>query len=277
MLLPRVITAVVLAAVFLLSLYSASPLAFIAFVYVGVIAAIWEWAGLSGITTAMRWLYSAVFLIAASAAAVMIYTSAPIDWMPGLKLLLAIDMVLWVLMLALVLSFPRIFAVLLKPIARMIYGVVALGSLWLALLYLRIHPSGQFWLLYLVFIVAASDIGAYFSGKRFGRRKLAPAVSPGKSWEGFIGGLLSAQLLAMLFYCLQPGEANINLAEFLFVALLMSGLSVLGDLTESVMKRVANKKDSGSILPGHGGVLDRIDGLMPVAPLFVLASLYLGW
>ena len=121
-------------------------------------------------------------------------------------------------------------------------------------------------LLYVLLMVWAADIGAYFSGKRFGKRKLAPRVSPGKSWEGVYGGLVATGLLA-------TGYALAGLADWLpllLVTLGVTAVSVLGDLLESMFKRQRQMKDSSHLLPGHGGVMDRIDSLTAAVPLFAL-------
>jgi phosphatidate cytidylyltransferase len=131
------------------------------------------------------------------------------------------------------------------------------------------YPGATLFLI-LVGLVAAADIGAYFAGRQFGRVKLAPHVSPGKTWEGVIGGALSVTVVAYVVagYCQFPRMAFVGLAGVVFVA------SVVGDLTESLFKRGAGLKDSGFVLPGHGGILDRIDGLVAAAPFYVLG---LGW
>jgi phosphatidate cytidylyltransferase len=115
--------------------------------------------------------------------------------------------------------------------------------------------------------VWAADIGAYFAGRRFGKRKLAPAVSPGKSWEGALGGLACALLVSLTFaYALAVPWG----APLLLFTVLVAVLSIFGDLFESVLKRTAGVKDSGGLLPGHGGVLDRLDALLPALPLAAL-------
>jgi phosphatidate cytidylyltransferase len=132
----------------------------------------------------------------------------------------------------------------------------------------------------LVIMVAAADIGAYFAGKKFGRRKLAPALSPNKSWEGVWGSLVACLLLALLLialmnnYVLELSPQKILL--LMVLSLCVTLFDVIGDLLESMLKRNQNIKDSGSILPGHGGILDRIDGLLAVTPLFVITFLIIG-
>lgn len=125
-------------------------------------------------------------------------------------------------------------------------------------------------------LVWVADIGAYFSGKRFGKRKLAPHVSPGKSWEGLIGGLLLSLLLTVvvgLYRDWSFGEFLLALPAAALVVL----ISVVGDLTESMFKRQSGIKDSSNLLPGHGGVLDRIDSLTAAVPVFAVLLWLAGW
>jgi phosphatidate cytidylyltransferase len=136
-----------------------------------------------------------------------------------------------------------------------------------------IEPQGRELLLFLLVLTAAADVGAFFGGRRFGRRKLAPAVSPGKTWEGLMSGMLAASLAA-------AGGAQLlghPLLPWLGLCLGVAMISVVGDLVESMFKRRTGLKDSGSLLPGHGGVLDRIDSLTAAAPAFVLGRMAFGW
>ena len=141
------------------------------------------------------------------------------------------------------------------------------------LILLMALPQGRFWLLLLTAITAASDTAAFYFGSKFGRHKLCPAVSPGKTWEGFAGGLagsLGAVLLVRYFFL--PGQ---GLLWICFIGLLLGCLGAAGDLSESVIKRAFGVKDSGSLLPGHGGLLDRIDSLLLTAPVLYYL-LYFG-
>lgn len=157
---------------------------------------------------------------------------------------------------------------------RLLLGWALLAQAWWALLHAK--TIGVAMLLSILLLVWAADIAAYFGGKRFGRRKLAPSISPGKTWEGVFSGALAVLLLAALWIAFWPEQWGRNLyAEIwahgplvaLALLLLLLALSVMGDLFESLVKRSVGRKDSSRILPGHGGVLDRFDALLPVLPL----------
>lgn len=142
---------------------------------------------------------------------------------------------------------------------------------WVALIALHLH--NPLLVLYLIFLVAVADSGAYFTGKAFGKNKLAPELSPGKTREGMLGGLVGAVIWAIL------GALFFNLGVqdwfyFIILSVAVALLSVAGDLFESLIKREAGQKDSGNILPGHGGILDRVDGLIATLPLFTLGIIW---
>ena len=123
-------------------------------------------------------------------------------------------------------------------------------------------------------MVAAADIGAYFAGRTFGRLKLAPAISPGKTWEGVLGGAAFAAFFGVVFNLVLGGDQWLKVVIVVVPAVLVS---VIGDLLESMVKRHRGVKDSSHVLPGHGGVLDRIDALLAAAPVFTLATMMTGW
>lgn len=161
-------------------------------------------------------------------------------------------------------------------LVRILILALGLDLLWICmhgLIYLHYVYGGEM-LLYLFSLVWIADIGAYFSGRRFGKRKLAPAISPGKTWEGFFGGQIANLLWIIGIYQLSSGW-GLSLFQFLLISVATSLISVVGDLFESVLKREAGVKDSGRLLPGHGGVLDRIDSIIAASPVFV-AGIFLA-
>jgi phosphatidate cytidylyltransferase len=156
---------------------------------------------------------------------------------------------------------------------RLFGGGFYLGGFLGCMLLLAGLAQGRLLLVYLIAVVAAADTGAYFTGRRFGRHKMAPRISPKKTLEGLAGGLILAGLLGAGFSALLL--SGIGPAAGGLLGLSLGGLSVLGDLFESLMKRVAGVKDSGALLPGHGGVLDRLDGLLLAGPGLLLARVML--
>jgi len=150
-------------------------------------------------------------------------------------------------------------------LARHGWGVLFIGFCAAHLVLLRSLPDGNLWLLYLTAVTVASDSGAYYVGRSMGRTKLCPAISPGKTVAGGVGGLIAGGLAGVIIaYCL---PLQVDLLALVFVSLALVCLGVLGDLVESIIKRAADVKDSGRLLPGHGGLLDRIDSLLLAAPV----------
>jgi phosphatidate cytidylyltransferase len=159
-----------------------------------------------------------------------------------------------------------------KPLIAL-SGFLTLVPPWVALVALtRSEPHGANWLLFVLALIWSADIGAYFVGRGFGRIKLAPTVSPGKTWEGVLGGLGFAALTgaAGAYWSSLPYEA------FVPLCIAVAAISVVGDLTVSMFKRATGLKDSGRLFPGHGGILDRIDSINAAAPIFVLGAGWLG-
>jgi len=155
-------------------------------------------------------------------------------------------------------------------LARILLLGVGLDLLWICvhgLVFVHATYGGEM-LLYLLSLVWVADIGAYFSGRRFGRNKLAPAISPGKTREGVVGGLAANLLWMLLVYQFSLGW-GLELLPFLIIGFATSLISVVGDLFESVLKREAGVKDSGKLLPGHGGMLDRVDSVIAATPIFI--------
>lgn len=166
-------------------------------------------------------------------------------------------------------NWPLLLRVLLLGLGLDLLWICGHGLIFLQLSY------GAEMLFYLLSLVWIADIGAYFSGKRFGRSKLAPSISPGKTREGVVGGLVGSLLWMLVVYQFNAGW-GIALLPFLLIGVVTSLASVFGDLFESVLKREAGVKDSSRLLPGHGGVLDRIDGVLAATPVFVTGTILAG-
>jgi len=275
-----VITAVVMIALLYLATAWLSVPAFALALTAMLVVATWEWATLAGERSPVqRILLSGGFLLLLAASVSVLgmpgEENAPDRF--GLSVLSALALSYWLLCLYWVLVFPKRTAHWDRPVVMRLMAVLSLLPVWWALVFLKaLVPSG-----YLVFaliaLVSVADIGAYFSGRAWGRAKLAPLLSPGKSWAGFWGGMLCCLLMAMLLLALlQYGGQPLPLWLWPLLMLSSAALaaaSVLGDLFESMLKRQRGIKDSGRILPGHGGVLDRIDSLLPSAPVFVIGVL----
>lgn len=278
MLRQRVITAVILAGLFL-SAVAFLPLPGLALLFGAIVAAgAWEWSRLSGWGAApARIAY--VLLLAAALAALYVYCSlGDAPQRQQVQPFLGLACLWWSFALLWVRGYPASAVLWNSRFMRSVMGLLILAPAWLAAVYLLSYPRGGALMVVLVLVVAAADIGAYFSGRAWGRHKLAPQVSPAKTWEGFWGGLLAVALAAVLLWSLLPVQAaHISLAAVLAVTLTTALASVVGDLSVSMVKRQSGAKDSGSLLPGHGGVLDRLDSLCGAAPVFALGLLLAGW
>ena len=273
MLKTRVITALVLFIAFLGALYWLPPSAWAVFAGVLVVPAAWEWAKLIKLQPGACGLY--VVVVVAMCAALLgmtepgilsgrletaVYLGASLFW------IIVVPLWLWRAWL------PR------SHWLAALTGLLVLVSTWLALV--GLHRLGPSLLLLLMSVAWISDIAAYFAGRRFGRHKLAPAISPGKTWEGVAGAVLAVSLYAALWgfagrAYFPPAFKTMPFGAFamLLFLWLLTAIGIYGDLFESALKRQAGVKDSGVLLPGHGGVLDRIDALTSVLPVAALAYL----
>ena len=278
MLRQRVLTALLLVAAFLAGVYYL-PLPVLAGAFALVVAlGAWEWAALAGLHPALaRALY--MLLVVLGALALYFYAGEG-GLLPRERVqpVLGLGCLWWCFALLWVRSYPQSAALWKSRPMRALMGMLILLPAWFAAVYLlQLEPHGAV-MVVLVMLVAAADIGAYFTGVRFGRHALAPRVSPGKTWEGFWGGVLCvAVLTALLWSLLPPRFDHLSLAAALVIALSTSLASVVGDLTVSMVKRQSGVKDSSSLLPGHGGLLDRLDSLCAATPTFALGLLMVNF
>jgi len=274
MLKQRIITAVCLVVVLLAALFFLPFYFFAGFIALVLLVAAWEWANLSGFEQPVqRIIYTAVFAVIVLVIGIYIgfFSELNID---HIRSILLVAGLWWSVALLWVQGYPASAVLWGSCWLRALMGFFTLVPSGIALVFLHSLPQGYWFILLLVLVVSTADTGAYFSGRAFGRRKLAKHVSPGKSWEGVWGGLIACVLLA-LGVAMSTDISTLLLV--LAVILPTAMVSVLGDLLESMLKRHRGIKDSGYILPGHGGVLDRIDGLTAAAPVFALAIILSGW
>ena len=266
----RIVTAIVLLALLVPALLAASPWPFALLTLAMIAAAGWEWGRLNGAGGALSIALGA--LVAAACGAMLAagrVADAPV-WLWWTAL------VVWVIGGALLLRLLPAGWAALPQALRLAVGPLLLWAAWLALAHAK--TIGVNFILSVMCLVWVADIAAYFAGRAFGRRKLAPQISPGKSWEGVAGGMAGVLLLAagwIAFDRNAPVDAP-SLYTRLFerggivglavASLGLAAISVVGDLVESLVKRAAGAKDSSRLLPGHGGVLDRVDALLPVLP-----------
>ncbi|WP_428086797.1 phosphatidate cytidylyltransferase [Candidatus Thioglobus sp.] len=261
MLAQRILTALILAPLFVWAVFAlpADYFAYLLLLFVAVGG--WEFARLIKINQP---LYRA--LVAGGIVGCALIAARHTQ---NLQTVLIASVIWWGFNLVWVISYPaKVQSWYGSGIVRVMSGVMLLAPMWVALINLHQGYGSEYFLL-LIFLIWGADSGAYFIGKAFGRHKLAPRVSPGKSIEGAIGGVIFSVIVMLIF--LQYQQASVDsYAGYLLLAVVVSGVSILGDLFESLFKRVSNIKDSGNILPGHGGVLDRIDSLTAAAPFFLL-------
>ncbi|RLA42085.1 MAG: phosphatidate cytidylyltransferase [Gammaproteobacteria bacterium] len=270
MLKQRVITGFILAVSFLAALFTLPTLGFIALMAVVLAYAAWEWSHLSGLSSvAGRGFY--MFAVVAIGAAIAAYIGFEQNILlaepPRFLLLLACTW--WAIAVLWVQSYPSSAVLWGRRWLCLLMGVFVLLPMWLAFAGLMSLAEGPTLVLAVVLLVALADIGGYFVGRAIGRTKLAPKVSPGKTWEGLLGGQLAIVIVVATtgwFLGFEPSRIGL----WLGLAMVTGLASVLGDLLESMVKRHRGVKDSGTILPGHGGVLDRIDGLTAALPVFSL-------
>lgn len=263
MLIQRIITALILGSAVTVAILFFSTAVAAAVLGLLFVAGAWEWAGLARLRPGARLVYVGAFVVAMLAAPWWVFSREIV----ALALLVAI--VWWLVALIAVLTYPR--KVPLRGVA--IAGFAALLPAWAALTHVHgAMEHGPGLTMTVLAIVWSADTGAYFTGRSIGRTKLAPHVSPGKTWEGVAGGVVVAGCVTAVAAHL----LDLPMGPLVAVGVVTALISVLGDLTVSIGKRNVDMKDSGNLLPGHGGMLDRIDSLTAAAPAFVLGLLAAG-
>jgi phosphatidate cytidylyltransferase len=282
----RVITALILAPLALMAVFYLPLSGFAVFISAAFLLGAWEWSGFCGLPNNRS---RAVYVGLTATILALLYwllpvqASWPIETNLLLSSLLLAGVSWWLLAIVLVLSYPRskkLWAG--SDWRKALMGWLTLIPAWAAVLFIRStdYAASSFtgaWLIFaLLGLVWAADIGGYIVGKPFGKHKLLPNVSPGKTIEGMLGGLALVGVLVTAVAAAKDWPAQTPV--WYLAALLLTVLSVFGDLTESMFKRAAGKKDSGAFLPGHGGILDRIDSLTATAPLFaIFVALFSGF
>jgi phosphatidate cytidylyltransferase len=261
----RVLTAIVLVLVLLGVMLGLPPVATVWLITLLILVGAWEWAGF------VRPRSRAVRIAFVAVVAALVFA--------GWKFVLGSPWMWYVMLVATAWWFIALLWIMVapdrvSPLSAALAGVLALVPCWLALVYLSTHGEpNAVWVLFTLALVWAADTGAYFAGRFFGKVPLAPRVSPKKTWEGVMGGLVVSGLVATaasLWY----GDLR---PPFVFLCVFVAAISVVGDLTESMLKRAAGLKDSGSLFPGHGGMLDRIDSVTAAAPVLLFGLFCLGY
>jgi phosphatidate cytidylyltransferase len=260
----RISTAIVLAAIVISIVLFLPPVATVVLLTVLVLAGAWEW---SAFLRAPGYLPRALYVG-------LLALMMPLVWhvtetLQGREIVLALAILWWMAALGWIVLAPQRVA----PWSAALAGILALVPAWLALVRLRFDLSrGSQWMLFALVLVFAADIGAFFAGRTFGRTRLAPTVSPGKTWEGVLGGAAAGALVAI------AGSRwfGVPMRDFVPLCLAAVAFSIIGDLTESLLKRFAGVKDSGTLFPGHGGVMDRIDSVTGAAPVLLFGLTVLG-
>jgi phosphatidate cytidylyltransferase len=261
----RVLTALLLVAVLLTVMLGLPPIGTVVLLTVLILVGAWEWAGFigSGAPTS-RALYTGIVALAL-AAALWLHST-----LPGfVNVAMGAAMAWWFFAFLWICFAPA----RVSRIGAAVAGLLALVPCWLGLVYVTLATANTYWVMFTLALVWAADTGAFFAGRWFGRVPLAPRVSPKKTWEGVLGGLLVSGAVAFLA---ATYLFTVDVWPFTTTCVAIAAISIVGDLTESMLKRAAGLKDSGTFFPGHGGVLDRIDSVTAAAPALVFALIGLG-
>ncbi len=287
MLKERVLSAVVMIILAVVALFWLSPLPFTIGLSAIIVLGMWEWAQFAGFKRPIARAIVAfvvtcllIFPIIAGTSYIQATRFLTDETTP----LLFVGGFWWLIAFVLVVSYPKSADIWAKSVAaKFIFGFCTLIPFLIGTLALRFYQynldehQGTYLLLYVFLLVWGADSGAYFAGRAFGKHKLAPKVSPGKSWEGAIGGVITSAIIAVIFLNLTPDNVfgrELNTTAFIVLSIITVAVSILGDLSESMFKRQAGIKDSSQLIPGHGGILDRIDSLTAAVPVFAIGFFF---
>jgi phosphatidate cytidylyltransferase len=261
MLKQRIITALILLPIALCGFFLLEGSNFALFIGLVVTLGAWEWARLAGFDAQpMRVAYAAIVAL------ILLVMHILPDLAPWV---LGASVIWWGVATYLVLTYPRSSEHWASAACKLVIGLLILLPAWQGLVEIKKYPLGNWLIMAVMVLVWGADIGAYFSGRAFGKRKLAPQVSPGKSWEGVYGGLVLSLVITAIVGLVRDWSFAQVLMGLIGAAVIVF-ISVVGDLTESMFKRQSGIKDSSNLLPGHGGVLDRIDSLTAAIPVFAV-------
>ena len=284
MLIYRIITAALLVLALGVLLVGLPKPLFVSSLLSIILVATWEWVNLSGYkATSSKIAFMGVFLIMAFCIFIWLDFSESFNYGRALVSLYWTVPILGVFVFVTFRNSEFRNTIFRSDTSLTIFGMLLFCVLWISILLISSHESGRSLLLFGISIVVLSDVGGYIFGKLFGRNKLAPEISPGKTWEGFLGSVILP--LAALFFVnntlpiLDPlNYAGAGIVTFIFTLLPVILISITGDLFISLFKRASGTKDSGDILPGHGGMLDRIDGLLLAFPVYaaIISSLVMS-
>ena len=242
-----------------------------------VTVAAWEWANLSGYTSpVIRLVYAGLVAATVFATGYFMNSHPEIH-----SVILAVGAFWWLIACLLVIQYPKKVALWQAKPVRALLGFFVLIPMWVGFMTLKGQEHSSLIIVYVMLLIWGADTGAYFAGKTWGNAKLAPNVSPGKSWAGFWGGLATTGLIAVVFsLSVNKWLSPMSVDDFTLLAIITfitAIISVMGDLVESMMKRHRGIKDSSQLLPGHGGVLDRIDSMASAVPVFAFFMLLFGF
>jgi phosphatidate cytidylyltransferase len=263
----RIVTAVFLAGATVAAVLLLKSVLFSIAVGLIAAAAAWEWCRLGCATTALGWNLAFISLVGAGVPALLMFPLA-LPWILGISLV-------WWISIAVLIAFRGRRSQAPGWQANKWHGLVVIFPAAVAITGLHATDSGGRWyLLACLLIVWTTDTCAYIVGRVFGKTLLAPGISPAKTIEGVAGGLVGASIVGLILYETLPTEMIFPRLDWMVLTIVIAGFSVIGDLTESIYKRAAGLKDSGWILPGHGGILDRIDSTFASSPVFVAGMLF---